>query len=64
MSCSLGQPYNFAVETYFTYILFPDTYSENLFYLLCDQSKDCDECAKCPLDNYRQIAKSVSTNTE
>ncbi|KAH8406653.1 hypothetical protein KR222_001592, partial [Zaprionus bogoriensis] len=62
MGRDLNGPYNFAVETYVTYILFPDTYSENLFYYLCDQTKDCEECAKCPLKDYRLIAKTLGLN--
>lgn len=60
LGSDLSGPYNFAVETYLTFILYPDSYSENLFYYLCEQTKDCAECAKCPLNDYRQIAKSVS----
>ncbi|EDV93619.1 GH18177 [Drosophila grimshawi] len=61
LGTDLNGPYNWEVESYISFILFPYQYTTGMF-TRCDPYEKCDGCAKCPKNGYRHIASRFAFN--
>ncbi|XP_064554718.1 pickpocket protein 28 [Drosophila montana] len=61
LGTDLNGPYNYDLENYVSFILFPYLYSVNMVSR-CERFENCEECAKCPKNDYRQIATRFGFN--
>lgn len=54
--------YNYDVEMFMNYLIYPYFYHAGLFRARCSSSfSNCDKnCSKCPNENYRQLHNKVS----
>ncbi|XP_034486900.1 degenerin del-1 isoform X1 [Drosophila innubila] len=62
LGTGMGEDYNFDVHSHMVFILFPDRYSPNTIQKRCKPYESCEECAKCPKKDFRQLALRLGLN--
>lgn len=58
LGTDLNDPYNWEVESYLSFVLFPYQYTTGMF-VRCQPYEQCEKCAKCPKTDYRNLSLRV-----
>ncbi|XP_017873323.1 PREDICTED: pickpocket protein 28 [Drosophila arizonae] len=61
LGTDLNDPYNWEVESYLSFVLFPYQYTTGMF-VRCQPYEQCEKCAKCPKTDYRNLSLRFGFN--